>query len=145
MRTHIVRRDRLTEWVVTSVMSRPAVAVREYDTLAEALRAYAVAGIRHLAVLNADDRCVGLLTDRTLAATWVRHPMMFEELTVAKVLDGPQPLLRPDATIAQAARLMHGCGTDAVVVVNGFGEALGVLTAGDLIALLAKPPVSADA
>jgi CBS domain-containing protein len=144
MRTQPARRGQLTEWPVTSVMSRPAVAIHVYATLAEALRAYAVAGIRHLAVLDATERCVGLLTDRAVAATWVRHPMLFDQLTVAQVLEGSQPLLRFDATIAQAARIMHGCGTDAVVVVSGSGEAMGVLTAGDLIALLAKPPVRAD-
>jgi CBS domain-containing protein len=145
MRSTAAARDRLTDLSIVAIMSHPAVVIHDYDTLAEALRAYAVAGLRHLGVIDASGRCVGLLPDRAIAAAWVRHPMLFDQLTVGQFLEESQPILPRDATIGQAARLMHHCGTDAVVVVDAEDEPIGVLTAGDLVALLAKPPVSADA
>jgi len=41
--------------------------------------------------------------------------------------------------VAAAARMMRRCGTDAVIVVDPDGRPLGILTGGDVIALLAKP------
>jgi predicted transcriptional regulator len=124
---------------VTSVMSRPVVAVRDSDTLDHVLRALTVTGLRHLAVVDAAGGCVGLISDRTVCAAWVRHPMLFDHLTIAQIIDEAAPTVGEHDTVRRAAQIMHGCGTDAVVIVDEAGTPVGVLTTADLVNLLAAP------
>ncbi|NUT34348.1 MAG: CBS domain-containing protein [Hamadaea sp.] len=140
MSANPAQRARLTDWLIRSVMSRPAVAVAETATLTDALRAFTLSGLHHLVVIDSEGYCTGLLADRTIAGVWALDPMCFDEVAVGRILGPEAPVVTGSATIAQAARVMHRLGTDAVVVVDGAGRPLGVLTAGDLIALLAKPP-----
>lgn len=84
----------------------------------------------------------GLLADRTVAAEWVNHPMAFHPRTVGVACDDNPPLIEQGATAATAARVMRHCGTEAVIVVDHDHRPLGILTSGDVIALLAKPDPS---
>jgi CBS domain-containing protein len=129
----------LADGPVVAVMSQPVVAIHEDDTLDRGLQAFAVASLHHVAIVTADGRCAGLLSDRTVAAAWLHYPMEFDRLRAGHVLTDTQPLVRSNATVREAARMMHRCGTDAVVVVDQRERPVGVLTAGDLVALLAKP------
>ncbi|MEV0267809.1 CBS domain-containing protein [Hamadaea sp. NPDC050747] len=139
MKTNAARRTRLTDQRVTAIMSRPAVAVREYATLSDALTAFAASSLRHLVVVDATGRCLGLLDDRRVAGAWAANPTCFDGVRVTELLERDQPLVGSTATIGQAAQVMHRLGTDAVVLVDAVAEPVGVLTASDLIALLAKP------
>ena len=129
----------LADWRVSAIMSRPAVAVRRDDTMADALRAFALSGLHHLVVVDGGGRCVGILGDRAVAAAWAYDSMTFSTLRLGTVMDVNQPMLAADAKVSDAARRMRRCGADAVAVVDADGSPVGVLTAGDLIALLAKP------
>lgn len=124
---------------VATVMSRPVLAVSVSAPFDEALRTLVARGVRHLAVVDGAGRCVGLLADRTVAAEWVGRPIAFGLHTVAEACTDLQPIIDDDATVGVAVRAMRRCGTDAVVVVDRDRRPLGVLTGGDLIALLAKP------
>jgi CBS domain-containing protein len=135
---HDQHRD-IDHWPVTAAMSAPTVAVLHTATMEEALQALAVSGLRHLAVIDGLGVCAGLLTDRTVAAAWAADPMTFDRLPVAHVMDSLQSMINARATVADAARMMRRCETDAVVVVGNDHRPIGVLTAGDLVALLAKP------
>jgi CBS domain-containing protein len=134
---HGPRKD-IDRWPVAAAMSQPAVALRSTATMGEALQALAVSGLCHLAVIDGEGTCVGLLTDRTVAAAWAAYPMTFAELPVVVVCT-TQPTVNARASIADAARMMRRCESDAVVVVGDDRRPVGVLTAGDVIALLAKP------
>jgi CBS domain-containing protein len=65
--------------------------------------------------------------------------MAFVRRAVASACDDRQPIVDRDATVATAARVMRRCATDAVIVVDPDRRPLGILTGGDVIALLAKP------
>lgn len=129
----------LSDWRLSAIMSHPAVAVRVDDTMADALGAFALSGLHHLVVIDGTGRCVGVLGDRLVAAAWARDPMIFQTLQLARVMDRHQPMVEADAKISDAARKMRYCGVDAVVIVDAERRPIGVLTAGDLVALLAKP------
>lgn len=130
----------LSRWNVSAIMSRPAIAVPVTATMIDALRAFAASGLRHLAVVDESGRCVGLLGDRVVAAAWAQDPIGFPMVPVGLAMGGiEQPLIVAEAKVADAARLMHRCGADAVVITDAARQPIGVLTAGDLIALLAKP------
>ncbi|MEV6966025.1 CBS domain-containing protein [Hamadaea sp. NPDC051192] len=133
------RRTRLTDQRVASIMSRPAIAVREYATLSDALTAFAASGLRHLVVVDSAGRCLGMLSDRLVAGAWAADPACFDDVHVTALLEPDQPMIVSTATIGQAAQVMHRLGTDAVVLVDAVAEPVGVLTAADLIGLLAKP------
>jgi CBS domain-containing protein len=134
--TGTVRRGDLRDVAVATVMSHPVLAVPASASHEEALRVLLRHGVRHLAVLGADGTCVGLLTDRMLVAEWAGRPMAFHHRAVAGACDG-QPTVPRDATLGAAAQVMRHCGTDAVIVVD-HGRPIGVLTGGDVVALLAK-------
>jgi CBS domain-containing protein len=124
---------------VTTVMSRPVLAVPVSAFFSDALHALVSHGLRHLAVVDEEGRCVGLLADRTVAAEWAAHPMAFVRRAVVSACDDRQAIVDRDATVATAARMMRSCATDAVIVVDPDRRPLGILTGGDVIALLAKP------
>jgi CBS domain-containing protein len=117
-------------------MSHPVLAVPATASYEEALRMLLRHGVRHLAVIDAEGTCVGLLTDRILVAEWAQRPMAFHHGSVASACDA-QTVVPRDATLSAAAHVMRRCGTDAVIVVDR-ARPIGVLTGGDLIALLAK-------
>jgi CBS domain-containing protein len=132
-------RGDLRSVAVTTVMSHPVLAVRASAYFSDALHALVTHGLRHLAVVDEAGRCVGLLTDRAVAAEWAGRPMAFVRRAVASACGGRQPIVDRNATVTSAARMMHRCGTDAVIVINEDRRPLGILTGGDVIALLAKP------
>jgi CBS domain-containing protein len=136
--TRAVRGD-VRNVAVTTVMSHPVLAVSASGSFPDALHALVTHGLRHLAVVDDAGRCVGLLADRTVAAEWAGSPMAFARRAVAEACGGCQPLVGPTATVATAARTMRHCGTDAVIVVDVEHRPLGILTGGDVLALLAKP------
>jgi CBS domain-containing protein len=129
----------LADGPVTAIMSRPVVAIRCGDPLSRALQAYAAAGVRHVAIVDNENRCTGLLRDRTVVAAWLHYPMHFEGLAAQDVLEADQPIAAASSTIREVARIMHRCGSDAIVVVDGDLRPIGVVTASDLVALIAKP------
>ena len=102
---------------VTGLMSRPVVAVRADCGLSEALRLLVAHGLRHLAVVDGAGRCRGVLADRAVAAA-----------------------LDAGATVGDVARFMHHHRVDAVAVIGGQGQPVGMVTATDLINLLAAGP-----
>jgi CBS domain-containing protein len=124
--------------VVTHVMSRPVVVIRDVDTLARGLEVLAIADLHHVVVVDVAGRYAGLLSDRTVAAAWLHYPMEFSRLSAGDLVAAPrQPVIDVDATVREAAFAMHGCGTDAVVVLDKQWCPVGVVTAADLVALIA--------
>ncbi|GGK04318.1 hypothetical protein GCM10010123_37800 [Pilimelia anulata] len=122
---------------VAAVMSTPASVVPAGHTLDRALRAMVRTGYHHLVVIGPDGSSRGVLTDRMLAAAWASAPGSFERRSVADLLPAEIPLVTHDVSVADAARVMRGTGTDAVVVVDRRGAPVGVVTAADFIDLLA--------
>ena len=129
----------LDRWPVTAIMSRPAVAIRDTATMAEALEALAITGLRHLAVVDAAGRCVGVLDDRMVTAAWAVNPISFSATPIASALDPLPSVITENMTVADAARSMHRSCIDVVVITDRQRMPVGVLTTGDLIAIMAKP------
>ncbi len=123
---------------VRRVMTSPVVCVAAAATLADALRVMAGGGLRHLAVVDGDGRCLGILSDRAVTAIWAADPGALSHRSAADTL-GPVPaVVAATATVRQAARRMVEAGGDAVAVVDADAAVLGIVTGGDLIRLLAR-------
>jgi CBS domain-containing protein len=121
---------------VSDVMSRAILTITRELSLGDALAVMIGAGTRHLVVVNGERRCSGVLSDRDVAAAFARDP---SALTWQRARDvvGPPAMLDQAATVGEAARAMCSGGVDAVAVVDAETRPVGIVTAGDLVALLA--------
>jgi len=135
--THTPLPPDLADRPATAAMSRPVIVVSATATLTEALGLLTAARVRHLVLVGDDLRCQGVIVDRALASEWARDPAGFGDRTVGEIVDRVAPTVPVNASVADAAKAMQRYQLDAVVVVEARGMALGIITATDLIALLA--------
>ena len=145
-----------------SVMTTDVVTVTADQSLAEAADVLADRGIGAAPVIDASGLVVGLLRDEDLLSTEARLHLPTtiailgvnftlpgqvarydEELrkaiasTVGEVMEQEFPQLPPDASLEDAATLMHQADVTHVVVVDD-GRAVGIVARGDLIRHLAR-------
>jgi CBS domain-containing protein len=147
---------------ISSVMTTDVVTLRPDQTLGDAADVLSERGIGAAPVVDADGRVVGLLRDEDLLATEARLHVPTtiaimgydftlpgairrydEELKraiasqVAEVMEPDYPHLAPDATMEDAATLMHEADVSHVVVVDD-DHVVGIIARGDLIRYLAR-------
>jgi CBS domain-containing protein len=145
-----------------SVMTTDVVTVTADLNLAAAADVLAERGIGAAPVVDGDGLVVGLLRDEDLLSTEARLHIPTtiailgvnftlpgevsrydEELrkaiasTVGEVMEKDFPQLPPDATLEDAATLMHQADVTHVVVVDD-GRVVGVVARGDLVRHLAR-------
>ena len=116
---------------VKDIMTEVVEALRVGDSLDLADRIMRVGRIRHLPVVDGDERLVGLVTHRTLLAAWVSHGSPGSERVSDVARDIPIEMVMvkdvltttPDAPAADAAAAraaMQGAGL--VVALTPFKE-----------------------
>ena len=145
-----------------SVMTTDVVTVTADQTLASAADVLADRGIGAAPVVDGDGTAVGLLRDEDLLSTEARLHIPTtiailgvnftlpgevarydEELrkaiasTVGEVMEHEFPQLPPDASLEDAATLMHQADVTHVVVVDD-GRPVGIVARGDLVRHLAR-------
>jgi acetoin utilization protein AcuB len=128
---------------VADCMSRGAITIRSDATAETAWNLMKTRQIRHLPVVDADDRLVGIVTDRDL------RQVPFVPVSSGRALPGGLPVERImtaavisvqlEADIFEAARLMHEQKIGALPVVKN-GRLVGILTETDLLMALATMP-----
>lgn len=123
---------------VNEVMSRPVACVSTGTPLGEALRAMVRLRHRHLVVVDDDGRCVGVLSDRAIAAAWAHDPTSLDREKAGGMLPVVSPIVAQHARVLDAARMMRDTGTDAVVIADEAGAPVGIVTGTDLVGLLAR-------
>lgn len=128
----------LIERSVREAMSRPVLSVTMDVVLADVLAAMVRTGLRHLAVIDDGARCVGVVSDRAVAAAWAADPTALGYLPVGRVLDRRPSVVGADATVGEVAQAMYVDGVEAVAVIDRGGTPIGMVTGSDLIALMAS-------
>jgi CBS domain-containing protein len=63
--------------------------------------------------------------------------------TVAEVMSAPPVTAEPQTTLAEASRLMHGHSVSSVIVVDGAGAPLGIVTEKDVVDAIAEAEAAA--
>ncbi len=146
MSTQVARppRPATGELIAADVMSSPVVTVSTGDTLWEAWGLIYRSGHRHLVVVDGT-RCVGVLDDRRIVTEWPVGPAMPHRRAVGDVVTGRRRIVVSTTPVHDVARIMLEERTDAIPVINDRGEAVGLVTASDLLALVAEGAVSGDA
>jgi len=116
-------------------MSRPAVAVSDRASLAEALRLMTDHRIHYLPVMDDGGRRVGMVNEDDVLGT--RRCQGPRTDAVAAVMSAPVVSVGPGAPLQDAMDLMVGRGIGALPVVED-GRVVGILTQSDVLAALAR-------
>jgi CBS domain-containing protein len=133
------RRAGLAAWPARAVMSQPVVAVCDSTSLSDVLRTMHATGLRHLAVMDGTGRCLGVLCDRLVAGAWALYPSGMDRIRASDVVTTTVSVMPVDTVVADVAAAMRRHRVDAIVLVDCDTRPLGLITAADLVALLAKP------
>ncbi|MHB1429583.1 MAG: CBS domain-containing protein [Rhodocyclaceae bacterium] len=130
----------------TQTMSRPAIAVRDDATAAEAWRTLRDRRIHQAPVLDAADNLVGIVSERDLLMVIdIDGEKVIENLRrrVRDVMTTPVVAAAPVTDIRRIAAAMLQNGVDGVPVVGDDGRLLGFVSRSDVLrAVINDPPLS---
>jgi acetoin utilization protein AcuB len=121
-------------------MTRDVITITPEQSLRMARERMRKHGVRRLPVVR-DGKLVGILTDRDVRQAWASpatclstHELLYllDRVTVAEVMR-PQPLaVTPEASLVEAARLLHDRKIGGLPVVEG-ETVVGIITEADLL------------
>ena len=126
---------------VEDLMTRSVVTVGHDATIVAAWSIMRMRQVRHLPVLDADRRLIGILTDHDVRQVILERFVQEEpgqlartlaRLRVNEIMTWAVITVRPDADLQYAARIMHERNLGALAVADG-GRVVGMLTATDVI------------
>jgi CBS domain-containing protein len=148
VRAHLVEED-YEGPLVEDVMTRAPLTARPDDLLLDAAATMQTYGIRHMPVVDGDDRVIGMLSDRDVLAA-VGHPLRAldpeararaaEELRVGGVMSRDRIIsVRPERTCAEAASAFVDGAISAVPVTDEDDVLVGMLSYVDLLRGRARP------
>jgi len=119
--------------IVKEIMNRELFSVRPTDTAANALNGLLALGIYGAPVLDSGQRPIGVVSLRDLVAR--------EGPTVTDRMSSPAVVVRSDARIFDAAKLIGETGYRRLVVIDDNSRAVGMLSAVNVIRGLVGLPV----
>jgi CBS domain-containing protein len=146
-----VRRDVVDHappsWIAAMPVERwmrcPVVTISLDTSVKEAAALMRERGIRHLPVLDAAHRLVGIVTDRDLRhvicdvnVCRIGEDERPVDLTVRELMTWGVVTVRPAADLREAATIMRERRLGALPVVDAAGQVVGILTERDLIDVL---------
>ena len=131
------------ELLARDVMSSPVFVASPDDTPWDAWHVMTTGRVRHL-VLTLDDRCVGIVDDRTLLALWPMGPIAIRQARIGDFVRHRTTLVLPGTPVRSVARVMIEDGVDAVPVVDDEGVLVGLITTSDIVAAIAGCDPRAD-
>lgn len=130
-------------------MSPDPVSVSPETTVANARQMMAAETFRHLPVV-ADDRLIGILSDRDVAISDAALRAAVRSHDVASLLDDERPVesvmsaaphvVDHDADLAEAAKMLVSYRINALPVVDADGILVGIVTSVDCLLATLRPP-----
>ena len=96
-------------------------------------------------VVDAEDRPLGMVTDRDIALRVLRRRLDPDQTPIEQVMHGELAWVREDAGLDQALRRMRGDGVRRIPVVNDDGVLTGILTWDDALQVIAREVSAAAA
>ena len=128
--------------VAADVMSSPVISVDAASSIWQAGDLMLNQQVRHVLVVSGG-RCVGVIRDRDILEAWYEGPAAMRATPVRRRVSERTSCVLPDAALSQVAQVMNVNRVDAVPVVDPAGKALGIVTAGDVVAAVARYGVTA--
>ena len=125
---------------VREIMSSVVETLSVGDTLATARRQIQRGRIRHLPVVDGNERVVGLITHRGILEAWVSHghpdkenvAVVARDVPVEMVMEKDVRTIGPDTPAADAARILESHKFGCLPVVDG-GKLVGIVTEADFV------------
>ena len=125
---------------VKELMTDVVETLRVGDTLATARQRIALGRIRHLPVVDGEERLVGLITHRRILEAWVSHGHPNEEsvadvastVPVEMLMDKDVLTVDPETSAARAAGLLEAYKFGCLPVVDR-GKLVGIVTEADFV------------
>lgn len=128
---------------INDSMERLVVTVRKEDSILDAQKKMKENGIRHLPVVDPQNRLIGIVTDRdirsALPSIFSDPEIMADEkkklpsIKVEKIMTTDVVTVSPMDTLPDALLLMEKTPVGAFPVVNGDGVLIGILSVRDLM------------
>ncbi|HZW85199.1 MAG TPA: CBS domain-containing protein [Nitrososphaerales archaeon] len=126
-----------TEPTVKELMVKTVMAL-DYNTNArDCAKAMAKRGVS-CAVIVQSGSAVGIVTERDLVSKVLADNMEAKNVLVRDIMSTPLITVSPSAKLTEAAQLMAEYRVRRLVVVDGQGSLVGIVTAGDLARSLAE-------
>ncbi|MFM9632661.1 MULTISPECIES: CBS domain-containing protein [Streptomyces] len=137
-----------SEYVVSDVMTRTVVALAAGATFKDIVRTIETQRISALPVLDKRNRVIGVVSEGDLLrkeefrnsasdrGPRARPPAGLgkaQAVTASDLMTSPAVTVRPEATLAQAARVMARRGVKRLPVVDGDGVLKGIVSRSDLL------------
>ena len=128
---------------VSEIMRRDVVTVTEGEKLDLTQDIMNLGRVRHLPVLDDEQRVIGIVSHRDLLASAMTQVLDFDaksrrtflrSIEVGEVMAKDVVTVGPDASLAEVARLFVESKIGCVPVVDPHGELLGLVTESDLLA-----------
>jgi len=121
----------LVELLVKDIMSTPPITCEENTSVAEVIRKMIKHNVGSIVVVK-NKKPVGIITERDIVR---RHlTKKFNLLSKAKnIMSQPVKVIKEEAKVTDAARLMADYGIRKLPVVNSSGEVVGIITEGDIV------------
>ncbi|HSA52147.1 MAG TPA: CBS domain-containing protein [Yinghuangia sp.] len=123
---------------VRDVMSVALVTLAEDESVLMAWEILQRTGFHHLPVVDGNGHCLGLVERSDLAVACGMPAAVLSERDVGSLVADQGPaLVHGDDPVSRAAEVMADAGVDAVAVLGPSEEFIGLVTARDLVTLLA--------
>lgn len=113
------------------VMTEGAECVSETDTVAVAAQRMASLDVGALPICGADDRLVGMVTDRDIVVKVVAAGQDPQQVTVASLAEGEVVTIGADDPLEEARRTMEDHQVRRLPVIDGH-RLVGMVSQGDL-------------
>lgn len=117
--------------LVRDRMNREPITIEPESSALSALGILQYHQLRHLPVVAADGRVVGILAERDLMLAASRH--LHAGMEVTEVMSHQVITIGPDAPLGAAADLMARHAIGSLPVVDSEGLIVGIVTEGDLL------------
>jgi len=135
----------LDKTTVREWMSSPVLTIHSDATISLAHLMMKEHQVRRLAVVDERERLVGILTsgdvreaspsDATTLSIWELN-YLWSQLTVAKIMSRSIIMVKPDATIFKAAKLMLEHKISGLPVIDEAGTLVGIITESDIFRMV---------
>ncbi|MAF65326.1 MAG: hypothetical protein CMJ84_06670 [Planctomycetes bacterium] len=118
-------------------LERPCTATTS-ESAREAAQRMRDTHVGSLVVVDGDDRPLGVVTDRDIALHVLPTGLDGARCSVGDCMSGPAITLNSNASLCEASRLMRTSGVRRLPIIDGEGKLVGIVTADDLVAMIAR-------
>jgi len=141
--------DDVLQLTVSELMTDHLVTCHVDTNLPAVARLLARRGVHALVVVDGQRRPVGIVSDfDVLAGEWLgddpKSFAMMRTVTAEVLMSSPIETIAPEAVAAEAAAQMRRLHLSRLLVCDADGEAIGVISASDLVSLLGRAGTPRD-